>query len=167
MPLLVLAQPARRWRLPLPVCGERVRVRGILVMRGPEKRRTSRSRLLRQQDNDAEAAIWTELRNRRLGGYKFVRQHPIDRYFADFACRELKLVVEIDGSQHAQSERDSVRDAGMLDAGWSVLRIWAHDCLKDQESVLETILAACDGRLAPCDTHELRYFHATNRGGVN
>jgi very-short-patch-repair endonuclease len=65
---------------------------------------------LRQSDNDAEGKLWNELRDRRLNGHKFVRQLPIGLYFADFACRELRLVVEIDGSQHAGDRRDAIRD---------------------------------------------------------
>ncbi len=70
-------------------------------MRGASTKTTNRARSLRQSDNDAEAKLWTELRNRRLNGYKFVRQVPIGKYFADFACRSEMLVVELDGSQHA------------------------------------------------------------------
>src|SRR5687767_14470999 len=62
---------------------------------------TKRARGLRQGDNQAEALLWLELKRRTLGGFKFTRQLPVGPYFADFACREKWLVVEIDGSQHA------------------------------------------------------------------
>jgi very-short-patch-repair endonuclease len=116
-------------------------------MRGPEAIKTTRARSLRQSDNDAEAALWAELRDRRLNGHKFVRQLDIGIYFADFACRESKLVVEVDGSQHAGNSRDRLRDRFMVSEGWSVLRFWNIDVLRQREAVLETILAALEFRL--------------------
>ena len=68
-------------------------------------------------------------------------------YFADFACREANLVVEVDGSQHASRTRDRYRDETMNDNGWSVLRVWHADVLTGLPSVLDTIVAALDGRL--------------------
>ncbi|MGJ7041108.1 very-short-patch-repair endonuclease [Shinella sp. BE166] len=73
-------------------------------MRGANGKRTDRARQLRQVDNDAETWLWSDLRARRLNGFKFVRQLAIGLYFADFACREKMLVIEVDGSQHAGSE---------------------------------------------------------------
>jgi very-short-patch-repair endonuclease len=96
----------------------------------------------------AEAVLWNELKDRELGGYKFVRQLPIGIYFADFACRREKLVVEVDGSQHAESSRDRVRDRFMQEQGFSVIRFWSHEVIKSTRSVCETILAALDGSLA-------------------
>jgi len=109
---------------------------------------TERARGLRRGDNLAEARIWSELRNRQLAGCKFVRQHPIGPYFADFACRDKRLVVELDGSQHAGSDYDRRRDAFMQAQGWSVLRVWSHEALGQTTAVCETILAALDGRLS-------------------
>jgi very-short-patch-repair endonuclease len=126
-------------------------------LRTADLRTTTRARSLRQADNDAEAALWSDLRARRLNGYKFVRQLPIGRYFADFACREEMLVVEVDGSQHADSEYDRERDAAMADMGWSVLRVWNVDVLAERDPVLETILAALEGRLEPVAARELRF----------
>ncbi len=128
-------------------------------MRGPDKRVTAISRRLRSADNDAESVLWTELRNRRLNGFKFLRQCPIGPYFADFVCRENQLVVEVDGSQHAVSPSDRVRDAFMLTKDWSVLRIWNTDVFTAKEAVLETILAALEHRLAPeVMAPDLRFF---------
>ena len=126
-------------------------------MRTADIQTTTRARSLRQADNDAEAALWSDLRARRLNGYKFVRQFPIGRYFADFACREQSLVVEVDGSQHADSTYDRERDATMSDLGWSVLRVWNFDVLVERVPVLETIIAALEGRLEPIVTRELRF----------
>ncbi|WP_419697130.1 endonuclease domain-containing protein [Mesorhizobium muleiense] len=134
-------------------------------MRGPEFETTSRVRRLRQSDNDAETALWMELRDRRLNGHKFVRQFPIGSYFADFACRECQLVVEVDGSQHVGSNHDRIRDRFIVSNGWSMLRFWNVDVLKDREEVLETILAAIEGRLERrIETHDLRFVAAKGYG---
>ncbi|MCO5157988.1 MAG: DUF559 domain-containing protein [Aquamicrobium sp.] len=116
-------------------------------MRGGNARRTTRARQLRHVENEAEEVLWHELRGRRLNGHKFIRQLPIGPYFADFACRETSLVVEVDGSQHAEQEHDGFRDETMNRNGWSVLRFWHADVLRSRKKVLETIVAALDGRL--------------------
>ncbi|KAA3451947.1 hypothetical protein C7I87_04775 [Mesorhizobium sp. SARCC-RB16n] len=134
-------------------------------MRGPEITTTKRARRLRQSDNDAEGALWMELRDRRLNGHKFVRQVPIGSYFADFACRECRLVVEVDGSQHAGNKYDQVRDQFMISSGWSVLRFWNVDVLKERDAVLETILAAIERRLdRHVETNDLRFLAAEGYG---
>lgn len=133
-------------------------------MRGPKAATTRRAKSLRQGDNDAEQRLWTELRNRRLNGHKFVRQLPIGPYFADFACRERKLVVEVDGSQHAESKRDRIRDSFMNEQGWSVLRFWNIDVLQARDEVLETTVAVLDGRLAePIAAPDMRFVPAHGR----
>ncbi|RUV34775.1 endonuclease domain-containing protein [Mesorhizobium sp. M7A.F.Ca.MR.148.00.0.0] len=109
---------------------------------------TQRARKLRQGDNQAEALLWLELKARKLGGYKFTRQFSIGPYYADFACREKWLVVEVDGHQHADCSYDRRRDDFMHAQGYSILRVWSHEVLKHRTSVCETILAALDGRLA-------------------
>jgi very-short-patch-repair endonuclease len=116
-------------------------------MRGGNETRTRRARELRKVENEAEEKLWAELRGRRLNGHKFVRQLPIGPYYADFACREANLVVEVDGSQHAGSVRDRFRDQTMSTNGWSVLRFWNVDVLAEREAVLETIVAALNGEL--------------------
>jgi very-short-patch-repair endonuclease len=73
--------------------------------------RTNRARVLRSKASSAEERLWTELRARRLNGLKFVRQYPIGPYFVDFACRELKIIVEVDGGTHSTADeqaRDTV-----------------------------------------------------------
>ena len=120
---------------------------------------TARARSLRQGGNAAEGALWNELKAKRLGGYKFVRQVPIGPYFADFVCRSHRLVVEVDGSQHAGSAYDRERDAFMRDVGYSVLRVWNFDALRQITAVCETILAALDGRLAEdVVSHDMRFL---------
>jgi very-short-patch-repair endonuclease len=96
----------------------------------------------------AEACLWNELKAKKLGGYKFVRQMPIGPYYADFACRASRLIVEVDGSQHADSKYDRKRDEFMRNAGYSVLRMWNVDVLKEIDAVCAAILAALDGRLS-------------------
>ncbi len=122
---------------------------------------TLRARALRQGENIAEARLWNELKGRKLGGFKFVRQLPIGPFFADFACRDTCLVVEIDGSQHADSAADRARDAFMQQEGYSVLRFWNTDVFSNLGPVCETVLAALDGRLSEdvvaCD---MRYIRA-------
>jgi very-short-patch-repair endonuclease len=117
------------------------------AMRGRNEPKVARARELRKVENDAEEKLWHELRGRRLNGHKFVRQLPIGPYYADFACREANLVVEVDGSQHAGRSRDRYRDETMNGNGWSVLRVWHADVLTSRTRVLETIVAALDGRL--------------------
>lgn len=102
-----------------------------------------RARSLRQAAPDAEQALWSALRNRRLDGYKFRRQHPIGRYFADFACVEAGLVVEIDGGQHfepASLEADRLRTQALNGLGFSVLRFTSREALAEMQSVLASIL---------------------------
>jgi very-short-patch-repair endonuclease len=126
----------------------------------------ARARALRRGDNQAEAILWSELKAKQLGGYKFVRQMPIGPYFADFACRSEKLVVELDGSQHAGSSYDRLRDEFMRAEGFSVLRFWNVDVLKIPRSVCETILAALEGRLAEdVVATDLRFVFAAKASG--
>ncbi|AWN45509.1 hypothetical protein DK419_03570 [Methylobacterium terrae] len=115
-------------------------------MRGPDDPGTARARTLRRTQTDSERALWSRLRDRRLAEAKFVRQMPIGRYFADFTCREAKLVVELDGSQHAESGYDRERDAWLASQGWRVLRFWNGEIARNLQGVLETILAAITER---------------------
>jgi len=86
--------------------------------------------------------LWLALRDRRLGGFKFVRQNPIGPYVVDFLCRDRKLVVEADGGQHADSVHDQRRDAYLASAGYRILRFWNSDVLGNFDGVLQTILAS-------------------------
>lgn len=124
---------------------------------------TDRARGLRQGGNEAEALLWLDLKRSKLGGFKFTRQLPIGPYFADFACRKKKLVVEVDGSQHAGSAHDRQRDAVFRRLGWSTLRVWNHDVLKHRTAVCDTILAALHGRLSEdVDAADLRFVFASS-----
>ena len=104
----------------------------------------SNARAMRRDPTDAEIKLWRLLRDRRLGGAKFRRQAPLERYILDFVCFEARLVIEADGGQHAGSRGDEQRDAWLKSQGFRVLRLWNNDILKNPEGVFETILAALD-----------------------
>jgi very-short-patch-repair endonuclease len=109
-------------------------------MREGQKRDTARA--LRRNATDAERLMWGLLRDRCLSGIKFRRQVPIGPYVADFACIAHHLVVELDGGQHAESCRDTRRDAFLRAHGWRVLRFWNNNVMGNREGVLESILNA-------------------------
>lgn len=91
--------------------------------------------------------MWRELRNRLLNGYRFSRQVHVGSYIVDFACRSKRLIIELDGSQHADNRGDDVRTAVLNKAGYSVLRFWNDEVVFERQAVLETILAVLDGRI--------------------
>jgi len=111
-------------------------------MRAADEVKTERARRLRKAPTDAEAALWCRLRSRRLNGYKFVRQEPIGTHTVDFICRESRLVIEVDGGQHADNPRDAARDKWFADHNYRVLRFWNNDVLGNLEGVLEIIATA-------------------------
>ena len=84
-----------------------------------------------------------------MGGYKFVRQEPIGRYVVDFVCREKRLVVEVDGGQHAESKRDAVPDQWLAEHCYRVLRFWNNEVLGNIEGVWEIIFAAASAEAPP------------------
>jgi very-short-patch-repair endonuclease len=122
----------------------------------------ARAQTLRSVSTEAEKKLWRRLRDRRLGGTKFVRQAPIGPYYADFVCRACKLVVELDGSQHAESAYDDKRDAILIVLGYRVLRFWNVDVLGSIDHVCETIVAAVEGRLEPFE----RFKRPTTEDGA-
>lgn len=104
---------------------------------------TERARVLRNNATPEERKMWELLSRYRP---KFTRQLPIGPYIVDFACRHAKLVVEIDGGQHADSERDIVRDQWLADQGWSVFRVWNSDVRQNPIGAAEAVVA----RAAEC-----------------
>ena len=103
-----------------------------------------RARALRQRATEAERILWEHLRNRRLHGLKFRRQHPIGPYIVDFYCAAHRLVVEIDGPIHeGQREQDALRSEYLTMYGYRVLRFTNEEVLRDTESVLKRIWQAC------------------------
>ena len=104
-----------------------------------------RARNLRAEMTDAERIFWNMVRNRSFEGLKFARQYPIGPYIADFVCHEHRLVVEIDGSQHAESRYDETRSAFLNREGFSVLRFWNGEVLKELNGVHELLRAVIEG----------------------
>ena len=101
----------------------------------------TRARELRNNATDAERALWRQLRLWQLEGYKFRRQQPLGRFIVDFVCLEKRVVIELDGGQHAeQKEYDAERDAWLRAEGFRVLRFWNNEVLKSIEVIKEEIL---------------------------
>jgi very-short-patch-repair endonuclease len=113
-------------------------------MCGPNRKTVKVERRLRRQSTDAEMRLWLSLRDRRLGGYKFVRQEAIESFIVDFVCREKKLIIEVDGGQHSESTRDRIRDAALKAVGYRVLRFWNSDVLANTSGVLEVVSSALE-----------------------
>ena len=100
---------------------------------------TNFSRALRNDLTEAEKHLWYKLRLKNLG-VKFRRQTKIGQYIVDFVCFEKRVVIEIDGGQHADNENDKARDRWFRAEGFEVLRFWNHDVLKNRDGVLEKIV---------------------------
>ena len=113
-------------------------------MRRAQPWRTNRARVLRSNATSAEARLWHVLRGRRLGGVKFVRQLPIGPFIADFACRELRIIVEVDGGTHGTDEelaRDRARATYLEAQGYRIFRAYNSDIYGNLEGVLDGLLA--------------------------
>jgi very-short-patch-repair endonuclease len=119
-------------------------------MKGYSTTGRDRARRLRKSFTDAELRLWQLLRNRNLKQFKFRRQHPMGSYIADFVCLEQCIVIEVDGSQHAQqTEYDSARSAYFQTKGFRILRFWDNDVLVRAEGVLQAIYNALDAAPSP------------------
>lgn len=104
------------------------------------KKFTNTARKLRTNFTNAERYLWRYLRSRRLEGFKFRRQQPIGQYIVDFVSFERKIIIELDGGQHAIRKRqDQKRDIWLRSQGFEVLRFWDNEVLKNIEGILETI----------------------------
>jgi len=100
---------------------------------------------------DAEMRLWFRLRPLRKQGLAFRRQSPIGRYIVDFECRAARVAIELDGSQHAQTDhavRDSERDDWLRQHGYDVLRFWNNDVLARTDDVMDVIINAVTRRLS-------------------
>ena len=94
---------------------------------------------------DTERLLWQSLRNRQLGGWKFRRQHPIGPFIPDFVCVERKLIIEVDGGQHAiKAKEDAKRSDYFGNKGYRVLRFWNNEVLQETDAVLDAILTALE-----------------------
>jgi very-short-patch-repair endonuclease len=106
--------------------------------------RTAQAKILRRNATDAEKQLWSLLRDRRLQGWKFRRQVPLGPYIVDFYCSEAKLIVEVDGGQHANSAKDAARTDWFNKSGYRVKRYWNNDILTNTEGVFTDLLAALE-----------------------
>jgi very-short-patch-repair endonuclease len=112
------------------------------------------ARNLRRSQTDAERKLWLLLRDRRLAGFKFRRQHPIGPFIVDFCCTEARVIVEVDGGQHALScNDDAARSLYLAGQGYRVLRFWNNEVLVNTSGVLERIVEGLkrdQSRPSPC-----------------
>jgi very-short-patch-repair endonuclease len=126
-----------------------------------------RARQLRRDKTDAERRFWNMVRNRSVANLKFVRQMPIDNFIVDFVCRERMLVVELDGSQHAESKYDERRTAILNGLGYSVLCFWNNEVVDYRDTVQQVLTETLAG---DCPSPGWRYSPATlspeGRGAV-
>jgi very-short-patch-repair endonuclease len=107
--------------------------------RQPPRHRTF-ARTMRRDATPAEAKLWQALRGGQLEGFKFKRQVPLDGYILDFVCFEARLIIELDGSQHAENVRDLVRDRHFEALGFRTLRFWNDEVLKRCDDVCRMVL---------------------------
>jgi very-short-patch-repair endonuclease len=117
------------------------------MRRSEQPWQTLRSRAHRSNETSAEAKLWQHLRNRQLGGWKFVGQAPVGAYFGDFLCRELKLVIEVDGPSHGESHEvaaDADRTRELEAQGYRVLRITNTDIFENLDGALDWLLRAIE-----------------------
>ncbi|MHB1103775.1 MAG: endonuclease domain-containing protein [Devosia sp.] len=148
--------------LPSPLWGEggstkSSRVRGRKL--APEA--VAKARTLRRVPTDAERRMWNMLRNRSVQGMKFLRQFPIGPFVVDFVCRELMLVIEVDGNQHADDRTyDDRRTAFLNSRGYSVLRFWNNEVLQHLDGVHEMI-AGINSGVVPAPSPGWRFTPAT------
>lgn len=99
------------------------------------------TKAMRNNATKAENMLWQALRRSQLGGFKFKRQVPVDGYILDFVCFEARLIIEVDGSQHAESTKDVSRDGHFSNQGFRTIRVWNHEVTANIEGVCLTILA--------------------------
>lgn len=120
---------------PSPLAGEGQPARSDGRERGRKKLLRDRAKSMRSSATGAEHRLWQILRAKRFAGYKFKRQLPIDHYIVDFTCLTARLVVEVDGGQHAESARDERRDAYLRAQGFRILRFWNNEIFDNEEGV--------------------------------
>ena len=109
--------------------------------------KTALARKLRRNLTDAERLLWSRLRRRQINGMRFRRQEPIGPYVVDFVCREVDLIVELDGGQHSETEAsDTARTQFFQKANYRVLRFWNNDVMQNTDGVLAAIAEALGPR---------------------
>lgn len=113
-------------------------------MRSVDPTTHGRAQHLRRQAPKAERLLWAKLRNRGLAGHKFIRQFPLGPYFVDFACRESRLIIEIDGATHSATEEkayDRAREQYLKASGYRILRVQNADIYESIDGVCDLVLA--------------------------
>ena len=127
-----------------PLAGEEGARREAVGRRGGKRDLRSLARRMRRTHTEAERRLWSMVRANRLADWKFKRQEQIGDYIVDFVCFRARLIVEADGSQHAESTADAARDAYLREQGFRVLRFWNNDILTNSDGVATAILAALE-----------------------
>ncbi len=108
------------------------------------------ARDLRKNQTDVECLIWRHLRAKRFAEWKFKRQQPLGSYIVDFVCFEARLVIELDGGQHAeQIEYDAVRTRWLRAQRFTVLRFWNNDVIENLDGVMQTVLESLQAAPSP------------------
>ena len=126
-----------------PLAGEEgARARQRVGRRGGRRNLLPNAKRMRRQPTEAERKLWALLRAKRLLGWKFKRQEQIGDFIVDFVCFSARLIVEADGSQHAESLGDEARNEYLESQGFRILRFWNNDILANPEGVLTALLAA-------------------------
>ena len=110
---------------------------------------STNARTLRQNRTDAERALWQRLRRKQLDGLRFRQQVPLGPYIVDFLCAKHRLIIEVDGGQHAGATVDRTRTAWLEGRGFRVMRFWNNDVLQNLNGVIETILLALRSEGSP------------------
>ena len=106
---------------------------------------TRKARKLRKNPTDAERRLWQELKRRQIGGVKFRRQQPIGNFIVDFVCFEPRIIVEVDGGQHAeQVAYDEQRTRWLKAQGYQVLRFWDNEVLANTDAVAQAVFDAVE-----------------------
>ena len=126
-----------------PIAARDGKVRVSHAMRVNAKLETAKQ--LRQDETLAEKRLWEQLRNRQFNNFKFVRQAPVGHHIADFLCRELRLIVEVDGATHsteAEISHDANRTSQLQSLGYQVVRFQNDEVINGMDEVLALILQA-------------------------
>ena len=128
--------------IPSPLMGEG-QGEGDMLKKNPL---TSLAKELRKKSTDTERTLWKYLRAKRMDGIKFRRQQPLGNYIVDFVCFERKIIIELDGGQHAQTgqrEKDKERDRWLEKQGYYILRFWDNEVLNNTREVMDVIWERC------------------------
>ena len=128
---------------PSPLAGEGQLSRSESRERGRRKAKLRNfAKAMRSEPTEAEHRMWQLLRAHRFAEFKFKRQEPLDFYIVDFICFAARLIIELDGGQHAESTRDERRDEYLRAQNFRIIRIWNNDLFTNEEGVAELILLA-------------------------